>query len=47
MDAIIEFVQNASGAFDIGSIIKLFGLMIGVDGMVLTIYAIVKGFNGR
>lgn len=47
MDSIIEFLVNAQGTYDLGSLIKLFGLMIGMDGIILTIYSIVKGFNGR
>ena len=47
MDALIEFLANAEGIFDFASMIKLFGFMIGVDGIVMMIYAIVRGFNGR
>lgn len=47
MESIIEFLVNANGAYDLGSIIKLFGLMVAIDGTVLTIYAIIKGFHGR
>lgn len=47
MEGIVEFLVNAQGMYDIGSIVKLFGIMIGIDGTIMTIYAIVRGFNGR
>ncbi len=47
MDAIIEFLVNAEGLYDIGSLIKLFGLMIGADGIIMVIYAITRGFSGK
>ena len=47
MDAIIEFLVNSQGAYDLGSMVKLFGFIIAVDGMIMTIYAIIRGFNGR
>lgn len=47
MDTIIQFLQNANGGYDIGSMVTLFGLMIAIDGIVMTIYAIIKGFHGR
>ena len=47
MDVFIDFVVNSTGGYDIGSMIKLFGLIIGIDGMIMTIFAIVRGFNGK
>lgn len=47
MDAIVNFLVNAEGLYDLGSMIKLFTLMIGIDGMVMTIFAIVRGFNSK
>lgn len=44
---ITEFLINANGLYDIGSFVKLFLLMIGIDGVIMTIYAIVRGFAGR
>lgn len=47
MDSIIEFLVNSQGLYDLGSMVKLFGLIIAIDGVIMTIYAIIKGFHGR
>ena len=47
MDSILQFLVNAEGLYDLGSIIKLFLLMIGADGFIGFIYALTRGFNGR
>lgn len=47
MDTMIEFLMNSNGAYDLGSMIKMLGLMIAIDGIIMTIYAIVRGFNGK
>lgn len=47
MDSIIEFLVNNNGVYDLGSMIKLFGLIIAIDGVIMTIYAIIRGFHGR
>lgn len=47
MEEIITFLQNAQGGYDLGSLITLFGFMIGVDGIVILIHAIISGFRGK
>lgn len=45
MEVLTELLQNASGGYDMGSMFTLFCFMLALDGMVLTIYAIFKGFR--
>lgn len=47
MDTITEFLLNSAGQYDLGSLIKLFTLMIGVDGIIGVIYVIFKAAHGR
>lgn len=47
MDNIIQFFMNAEGLYDLGSIIKLFLFQIGLDGFIMIVYALVKGFHGK
>lgn len=46
MDAVLEYVL-VDGGFTLGSIVKLFMLMIGMDGFVLAMYAMFKGLGGK
>ena len=47
MDGILEFIVNAEGLYDLGSMIKLFVLMIGFDGVIAIIHAILHGSSGK
>ena len=47
MDEILQFLANAEGLYDIGSIIKLFLIQVGLDGVIMMIYAIFRGFHGK
>lgn len=46
MDAILEYVL-VDGSFTLGSIIKMFMVMIGLDGFILSIYVVFKGLGGK
>ena len=43
MDEILQFLVNAEGLYDIGSIIKLFLIQVGLDGVIMIIYAVFRG----
>ena len=47
MEEILQFLVNAEGLYDLGSIVKLFLFQIGIDGLIMMIYALVKGFHGK
>lgn len=47
MDNILQFLVNAEGLYDLGSIVKLFLVQIGIDGFIMIVYALVKGFHGK
>lgn len=40
---ILDFIMNAQGAYDLGSLIKLFMIMIGMDGICMMIYSLMFG----
>lgn len=47
MDNILQFLVNAEGLYDLGSIVKLFLVQIGIDGFIMIIYALIKAFHGK
>ena len=47
MDEILQFLVNAEGLYDIGSIIKLFLIQVGLDGVIMIIYAVFRGLHGK
>ena len=47
MNEFIEFLANAQGQYDLGSLFKLFTAMIAIDGIIGIIYAFLKGAHGR
>lgn len=46
MDTVLEYVL-VDGGFSLGSIIKIFMLMIGMDGFILAIYSVFKTLGGK
>lgn len=47
MEEILQFLVNAEGLYDLGSIFKIFLIQIGLDGFIMMIYAIFRGFHGK
>lgn len=47
MEEFLALIANAEGLYDLGSVIKLFTIMIGFDGVIGIIYAIIKGSSGK
>lgn len=47
MEELMNLIANAEGLYDLGSVIKMFVLMIGFDGVIGIIYAIIKGSSGK
>lgn len=42
MDTILEFIAP-DNVYNIASVIRLFIIMVGIDGVVLTIYSVLQG----